>query len=79
VRHVLNEFVHQMSHYDDREPGAIDQLRWTLVEADELLCNRLNDLRDLMTRVDVENVPPKIAKAERLESRSIPDAAGRAS
>lgn len=57
---VLNEFIYHLAHFPDAEPGAIDELRWTLREAHRLLSARLADVQDLMERVGMpaESSPP---------------------
>jgi hypothetical protein len=54
VRAVLNEFIYHLAHFPDAEPGAIDELRWTLTEAHRTLNDRLGDVKDLMDRVGMQ-------------------------
>lgn len=53
VRDVLNEFVFHLAHFPDEAPGALDELRWTLIESYQLLGYRRDDLKELMDRVGI--------------------------
>ncbi|GLH75481.1 hypothetical protein SSBR45G_03890 [Bradyrhizobium sp. SSBR45G] len=53
LRQVLNEMIYHLAHFPDAAPGALDELRWTLVEMHRLLDNRIGDVRELMERVGV--------------------------
>lgn len=67
VRDVLNEFVFHLAHFPDETPGALDELRWTLIESYQLLGYRRDDLKELMDRVgitpDTEISKPAPAKS----------------
>ncbi|MGC2777437.1 MAG: hypothetical protein WA418_17565 [Bradyrhizobium sp.] len=51
LRQILNEMIYHLSHFPDAEPGALDELRWTLREMHGVLNNRIDDVRELMERV----------------------------
>ncbi|MGT2440286.1 hypothetical protein ACU4GH_36065 [Bradyrhizobium betae] len=56
---VLNEFIFHLAHFPDEAPGALDELRWTLVEAHRMLNYRVDDLKELMERIGISSETPQ--------------------